>query len=158
MEYDNTEVRRQDRLLGDDAACALLRNGEYGVLSLVDGGVPYAVPVNYVWDGASALYLHCAPEGRKLRCIARNGNASFCVVGATQVLPEKFTTRYESIVLECRATVVGGEEERRKAVRLILGKYSPTHAELGMTYAEKSLRRTVIVRLDVAKWSGKAKR
>lgn len=157
MEYDNSGVRRQDRLLPHDSACLLLRNAEYGVLSMVDGNEPYAVPVSYAWDGQSSIYVHCAPEGRKLRCIAACSNVSFCVVGATQVLPDKFTTRYESIIAVCRATVVGGEEERRKAVRLILDKYSPHCADVGMTYAEKSLRRTTILRLDVVNWSGKAK-
>ena len=70
MEYNNSGVRRQDRLLQHDSACLLLRKGEYGVLSMVDGGVPYAVPVSYVWDGQSSVYVHCAPEGRKLRCLS----------------------------------------------------------------------------------------
>lgn len=158
MEYNNSGVRRQDRLLQHDSACLLLRKGEYGVLSMVDGGVPYAVPVSYVWDGQSSVYVHCAPEGRKLRCLSADGSVSFCVVGATQVVPEKFTTLYESIVAACRATVVADEEERRRAVRLILDKYSPDCADIGMKYAEKSLRRTTIVRLDIVEWSGKAKR
>lgn len=158
MEYNNAKVRRQDRLLSEDAACALLRDGEHGVLSLTDGGVPYAVPVNYVWDGGHSIYIHCAPEGRKLRCIEQNEKASFCVVGRTQVLPDKFTTRYESIVAACRATVVHDDSERRKAVELILKKFSPNFVDIGLGYAEKSLRRTVIVRLDIEEWSGKAKK
>lgn len=158
MEYNNAEVCRQDRLLSADAACALLRDGEHGVLSLVDGSVPYAVPVNYVWDGAHSIYIHCAPEGRKLRCLEQNGNVSFCIVGRTQVLPDKFTTRYESVIATCHAAVVHSDDERRKAVKLILMKYSPDFVDIGLGYAEKSLHRTVIVRLDIVEWSGKAKR
>ena len=36
MEYNNNDVRRQDRLFSEDEARELLRNGEYGVLSMVD--------------------------------------------------------------------------------------------------------------------------
>ena len=32
MEYNNNDVRRQDRLFSGDEARELLRNGEYGVL------------------------------------------------------------------------------------------------------------------------------
>ena len=85
MKYNNDNVRRQDRLLAEDEACELLRTGEYGVLSMVDdtecGARAYGLPVNYVWDGDKTLYIHCAKEGRKLRCIAQNACVSFCVVG-----------------------------------------------------------------------------
>ena len=118
MEYNNNDVRRQDRLFSEDEARELLRNGEYGVLSMVDGngdeGVAYGVPVSYVWDGDDALYVHCAKEGRKLRCLSGNARVSFCVVGQTRVIPDKFTTAYQSIVLECRAATGLADDERRR--------------------------------------------
>ena len=103
MPYDNSAVRRQDRLLDEARARELLADGRFGVLSLVDGDGAYGIPVNYVWDGDDSLYVHCAPDGRKLRCIDRRDRVSFCVVGATEVCPAQFTTAYESIVLDCRA-------------------------------------------------------
>lgn len=89
MEYTNEAVRRQDRLLDNERAYALLKEGEYGVLSMTDeaGKAAYGIPINYVWDGKDAIYLHCAPQGRKLRCIAAHPEVSFCVVGATHVVP-----------------------------------------------------------------------
>ena len=67
MPYDNSAVRRQDRLLDEARARELLAGGRFGVLSLVDGDGAYGIPVNYVWDGDDSLYVHCAPDGRKLR-------------------------------------------------------------------------------------------
>ena len=92
MIYDNSGVRRQDRLLTEAEARGLLAAGEYGVLSMCDGGEAYGIPVSYVWDGAESLYIHCAPEGRKLRCVAASPRVSFCVTGPTHVVPERFTT------------------------------------------------------------------
>lgn len=162
MEYNNDDVRRQDRLLSEDEARELLRNGEYGVLSMVDGtgdeAVAYGVPVSYVWDGGDALYVHCAKEGRKLRCLADNARVSFCVVGQTRVIPDKFTTAYQSIVLDCRAATELAEDERRKALQMILDKYSSDYAEIGRKYAERSFPRTEVIRLTVERWSGKSKR
>lgn len=95
MEYDNSGIRRQDRLLREENARRLLKEGEYGVLSMVaPEGTPYGVPVNYVWDGKDAVYIHCAPEGRKLRCLLETQKASFCIVGRTHVIPNKFTILY----------------------------------------------------------------
>lgn len=158
MHYDNSAVRRQDRLLDEMSARELLAVGEFGYLSLVDGEGAYGVPVSYAWDGGSSIYIHCAPYGRKLRCIDRNDQVSFCVVGATALRPAQFTTAYESIVLDCRARCGLLPEERRTALELLLAKYSPADRESGRRYVEKSFARTEIIRLDIAAWSGKCKR
>ena len=66
MKYVNETVRRRDRLLDEERALELLKDGEYGVLSMVSEGGGYGIPVNFVWDGKNSAYIHCAPEGRKL--------------------------------------------------------------------------------------------
>jgi hypothetical protein len=158
MNYSLLSVRRQDRLLPEARAVELLKTGEYGVLSMnCAGGGAYGIPLSYVWNGESSIYIHCAPEGRKLRCLDESSTVSFCVVGKTHVISEKFTTEYESIVLECRAQRGLPDEERMKALRLILEKYSPDDLETGQKYAAKSFHRTEIIRLDVREWSGKSK-
>lgn len=158
MEYDNSGVRRQDRLLPEENAYRLLKEGEYGVLSMVTPeGTPYGVPVNYVWDGKDALYIHCAPEGRKLRCLRETPETSFCIVGRTHVIPNKFTTNYESIVLTCRAGLGLPEAERMDALHRIIDKYAPEFREIGEKYAEKSFHRTEIIKLTIVSFSGKSK-
>ncbi len=158
MTFDNSDVRRQDRLLDEEQAGALLRRAEWGVLSMCDaGGTPYGIPVNYVWDGDSALYIHCAPEGRKLRCVDQEPRVSFCIVGNVNLLPSKFTTEYESIVLTGVAVRHLDEQERRHALELLLDKLSPDDKQVGMKYAEGSFHRVEIIRLDITSWSGKRK-
>lgn len=158
MEYNNTTIRRQDRLLSEEKARLLLRDGEYGVLSMLSPeGVPYGIPVNYVWDGSESIYIHCAPEGRKLRCIRHSANVSFCIVGDTHVLPNKFTTNYESIVLSCQAQVGLLANERKAALSMFVGKYASEFKEIGEKYTEKSFHRTEIIRLRILSFSGKSK-
>ena len=158
MTFDNSDVRRQDRLLDEEQAAALLRRAEWGILSMCDaGGAPYGIPVNYVWDEDSALYIHCAPEGRKLRCLDQEPKVSFCIVGNVNLLPSKFTTEYESIVLTGVAVRHLDEQERRHALELLLDKLSPDDKQVGMKYAEGSFHRVEIIRLDITSWSGKRK-
>lgn len=159
MNYDNSSVRRRDRCLAESDALRLLREAEYGVLSMSDhDGVPYGIPVSYVWDGGECVYVHCAPEGRKLDMLATNQNVSFCVVGQVHLLPGQFTTEYESIVLQATAAIVEDDEERWKALRLLLEKLSPDDVEKGLTYSEKSFHRVKIIRLHIESFSGKCKR
>ena len=160
MEYTVEKVRRQDRLLDRQRALEILEQGEAGVLSMrsEDGEGAYGIPLSYVWDGKSALYVHCAPEGRKLACITACPEVSFCVVGRTNVVAEKFTTGYESIVLRCTARYSLPEEERRTALELFVHKYCPGHEAVGKVYAAQSFHRTEMLRLDIETMSGKTKK
>lgn len=83
MEYTNQDVRRQDRLLDEARAFEILKEGEFGILSMrtEEGDGAYGIPINYVWDRGNSIYIHCAPVGRKLRCIDACPNVSFCVTG-----------------------------------------------------------------------------
>lgn len=79
MEYTNQDVRRQDRLLDEARAFEILKEGEFGILSMrtEEGDGAYGIPINYVWDRGNSIYIHCAPVGRKLRCIDACPNVSF---------------------------------------------------------------------------------
>lgn len=158
MDYSNSEVRRQDRLLDQTAASKLLSQGEYGVLSMIcnDKGA-YGVPLNYAWNGNSAIYIHCAQQGQKLKCIDYNNAVSFCVVGKTNVISDKFTAEYESIILSCKAFRGLSEQERMSGLALIIEKYSSGNKEVGLKIIQKSFDVTEIIRLDIDKWSGKCK-
>lgn len=59
----------------------LTRNG-VGVLALIDGDYPYAIPMSFGYDGTEV----CLPmqwgagyDGRKIQCIESNSNACFTV-------------------------------------------------------------------------------
>ena len=156
MRYDCHDIRRQDRLLDESRARELLQAGEYGVLSMATEQGGYGVPINYALVG-DTLYLHCAPEGRKLRAIGADERVSFCVVGHSRVVSEHFTTEFESVIAHGRARVVEAEDERRMALRAIVEKYSAEHAEEGLKAIERSLHRTAVIAVEIESFSGKVK-
>lgn len=158
MEYTNSDVRRQDRLLDKARAREIMATAEYGVMSMTDAdGMAYGIPLNFVWDGNDCFYIHCAPEGRKLRVIAENKNVSFCIVGKVDLKPQMFTTAYESVVLRGEASVVESDDERREALRLLVKKFSPEYETLGAKYSEKSFHRVAIIKIKFDRFSGKCK-
>ena len=83
MEYTNQDVRRQDRLLDEARAFEILKEGEFGILSMrtEEGDGAYGIPINYVWDRGNSIYIHCAPVGRKLRCIDGSGHRHYGLPG-----------------------------------------------------------------------------
>nr|MDA8414483.1 pyridoxamine 5'-phosphate oxidase family protein [Desulfobacteraceae bacterium] len=82
---------------------------------------------------------------------------SFCVVGKTRVLPEKFATEYESAVAFGVASEVSGNE-RYGALVLLLEKYSPAFIEAGKSYIDQQDHATKVVKIEIEHISGKARR
>ena len=157
MKYTNESVRRQDRLMEESRAIELLAHGEYGVLSMVADNGGYGIPVNFVWDGDSSVYIHCAPQGRKLQALDANPNVSLCIVGHVNLLPGRFTTEYESVILFGQARRGLSDEEKMKALHLLIDKLSPDFKQIGDKYAHGSFHRVEIIRVDFTEFSGKKK-
>ncbi len=149
-------MRRKDKAMDQNAAVRLLQTGEYGILSTVDAqGQPYGVPLNYVFhDGC--LYFHCALEGQKLDNLLANRRVSFCVVGRTRLLPDEFSTEFESVIVFGEASVVQGDE-RLQALVWLVEKYSPDFVEEGHKYIERHDSRTMVVKILMRSMTGKAK-
>lgn len=150
-------MRRQDReILGEDIN-EILKKGEYGILATVgDNGYPYATPLSYAYAN-NAVYFHCALEGSKLENIKYNEKVSFCVVGRTNVLPEKFSTEYESVIVFGRASQIAGEE-KKFALLEIADKYSPGFKQEGIAYIDRAIDKTCVVKIEIDKVTGKARR
>ena len=151
------KIRRKDREIHTETAEQILANGEYGFLATAGSdGQPYGVPLNYVYKNNS-LYFHCALEGHKLDNIAANNKVSFCVVGRTKVLPDKFSTEYESALVFGTASVITGSE-RTRALMDLIEKYSPDFIEEGKKTITQYDEKTKIIKVDIHHISGKARR
>lgn len=150
-------LRRPDRGMTESEAWSLLDSGEYGILSTCGpDGEPYGLPINYC-VGNGAIYFHCAKEGHKLENIAADSRVSFCVVGKTEVQPDQFATRYESVIVSGRAAEVFGDE-KQLALEGLLGKYSAEFWVEGMRYVKAQGENTRVFRVGIDTISGKARR
>lgn len=148
-------MRRMDRKLEDALTMELLKKGEVGVMAVIDPqGRPYGVPLHYVVVNGN-IYVHAALEGKKLQCIAGTPSVCFTVVGATEVLPEQFSTRYESVIVFGDAVIVEDEKEKRSALLEIVKKYSAGFMEKGMDYINRATDKTVVVRIIPVEITGK---
>lgn len=150
-------MRRGDRAMPEHDVMALLRNGEFGVLSTVSAdGQPYGVPVSYCFT-SNVIYFHSALEGHKLENIKGNNRVSFCVVGRTEVLPEKFSTKYESVIVSGKAIEIAGDE-KRDALRHLIRKYSEGYFEEGLQYIEKAGEKTKAYKILIESVTGKSRK
>ena len=130
--------RTRQELPREEVASLLVAHGATsGTLALNDpvAGVPYQVPISYVYEPATdaaplgTFYFHGALKGHKIELIrqgAQEGTnrASFCVTFADDVVPENYSTRYRSAVATGCIEEVEDEQERQVALM-----------ELGLAYA-----------------------
>lgn len=153
------EMRRTDRLLEQSEARKILDNGEYGILATVaDDGQPYGVPLSYVVKD-DCIYYHCTNAGgSKHDNILSNKDVCFTVVGNTQVLPEKFGTLYESVIVFGEAGIVDDEEERQAAFKEFLVKYCSDYLIEGEKYIASAGPKAIIVKITVKSLTGKARK
>jgi len=150
-------LRRKDRAITDDEALALLNVAEYGVLSTVsENGKAYGVPLNYcVID--DCIYFHCAVEGQKIDNIRHNNSVSFCAIGSTELLPDKFGTLYESVIVSGEIEEVFGSD-KQLALEGLLNKYSAEFIEEGLKYIEDLREKTKVFKITIKNVTGKARK
>lgn len=148
------KMRRAERELPEGQAKKILENGSYGVLALAgDGGYPYAVPLNYVYDG-ERIYFHCAAEGHKIDAIARDNKCSFCVVENGGVIEDRFTTKYRSVIAFGKIYEETDEKCKENAFRLMMRSLTPSvtnEKREEMSHCQKAR----ILAMDIEYLSGK---
>lgn len=146
-------MRRFKQQLSSEETERILRIGKYCVLAVSgDDDYPYAVPVNYVYDGA-AIYIHSAAQGHKIDALRRNPKCSLCIVDKDDVIPEEFTSYFRSVIVFGMAHFVESTEEKVAALRLLGYKYSPgidPEAEIA-----RFIKTVCVVRIDIDSVTGK---
>lgn len=152
------EMRRKDRLLTEEETIKILKEGEYGILSLIgDEGCPYGVPVNFVFLD-NVVYIHCvAAEGHKRDAIGKNPKVCFTTVSSTEVQPAQFGTKYKSAMVFGTAYFVAIDEEKKKALDGIIEKYSLEFQQAGHEYIKAQWNHTDVIGIAPNKLTGKAK-
>lgn len=118
-------MRRFKQELPTEEVERILHSGKYCVMAVSgDDDYPYAVPVNYVYDGHS-IYIHSAARGHKIDSLIRGPKCSLCIVDKDDVIPEEFTSYFRSVIVFGEATFVNLTDEKLSALRLLSEKYSP---------------------------------
>ena len=178
-------MRRHKQQLSQEKCFEILEKGSSGTLALLDKqGFPYSVPLSYVFFPGKAteaqipesqilhpngekpaiaetqgnlgsIYFHSALEGHKIDAIRNCAKASFCVIAADDVIPEKFTTAYRSVIVFGEVRVVKDDTNRKLGLELLGHKYSPNFEEAMQAEIANAFDRTAIIELKIEKITGK---
>lgn len=128
MEHgDFRKMRRFKQQLTAEACAEVLSTQPRGVLAVAgDGGYPYALPLDFVYDPENGtLRFHCAKEGHKLDAIRRCDKVSFCVMDEGFRREGEWALNIRSVIVFGRIRVVEDAQRREEILRALGQKYYP---------------------------------
>ncbi|MCL2143556.1 MAG: pyridoxamine 5'-phosphate oxidase family protein [Methanomassiliicoccaceae archaeon] len=154
-------MRRNDReIAGTPDILAVLN--ECGVIriGLSADGAAYIVPMNFAFETVGKnvhIYVHCAPEGRKLDMIAKNNIVCFEADRSYGVVKAETACRwsygYESVMGNGTITKVTGKDEKLRAMDLLMKRYGLSGRP---GYDENMLTDVTVLRITVTSMTGKS--
>lgn len=148
-------MRRKEKLMSEEAAASILNTADFGTLACTgEDGYPYSVPLNYAYDNGK-IYFHSAKTGHKLDNIRFNDKVSFSAVGYYKVLPDKFDTEYDSVIVFGKAAPITDEAEKKRALLLLIEKYSRGYLAEGIEYIQKGALAASVYQIAIEHMTGK---
>jgi uncharacterized protein len=120
-------VRRKDREITDRTEInSILHEATVCRIGLADGGVPYVVPVCFGYEHG-AVYIHTAPEGKKIGLIGKDPRCCFEVDICDHIVrrerPCSWGMQYRSVIGFGRAHILEDPEEKRHGLHCIMRHY-----------------------------------
>lgn len=150
-------MRRKRQLLPEEETIALLNRGTSGVLAVMDGEYPYAVPVNYAYTDGKIIF-HGAKKGKKIEALKNNPKVSFCVIDQDRIVPEEYTSYFRSAIAFGTVRILSDENEKREALDILAEKFRPGFEEERKAAIEREFAAVAVFVLDIEHLTGKEAR
>lgn len=152
----NREMNKKERQLSADETKKLLLQSTEGTLAVNgDDGYPYCLPMNYVYLN-DAIYIHAADRGYKIDALKENKKVCFSVIASSSILPELFTTGYESVIAAGDAEFVDDPAEKQMVMEAFVSRFSPGFEEGGMKFIKAAIHRTAVIKINILDVKGKS--
>jgi len=127
-------------------------------LAMMDGDLPYIVPVNYGYrDGY--IYMHSAPDGKKIDLLRLNNKVCFEVEDTMEIIKGDracdWTTSYRSVIGYGIVEILSDEKSKQTGLEVIMAQHGAPHLT---EFNRKNMGRMVILKLNITSLTGKQSR
>lgn len=149
-------MRRKDKNIDDHSVILeILSKSEIVRVAMMDGDKPYIVPLNYGYF-ENALYVHSAPEGKKIGLLKKNNRVCFEITMKHEIIrPDlscEWTTKYRSVIGYGSVELVEDFEEKKRGLDIIMAQHGRKD---GNIYKDKQVEFIVILKISIDEISGK---
>lgn len=133
----------------------ILAGAEICRLSMLDGKLPYIVPVNYGYREGH-IYIHSAPSGKKIDLLKQNKQVCFEVEDTVEIVKGDeacdWSTRYRSVVGYGTVKILSDEQSKQEGLEVIMAQHGAPELR---EFDPKNLKRMVILKLCIDSITGK---
>jgi nitroimidazol reductase NimA-like FMN-containing flavoprotein (pyridoxamine 5'-phosphate oxidase superfamily) len=148
-------MRRKNKEIKDPAIIeSILKNSLICRLGIRTDDVPYIVPVNYGYQD-DTIYIHSAPEGRKIELLKKNNRVSFEIEFDHEIIREgescDWTTKFRSLMGIGTVEIVNDYEEKIKGLDILMKQ----HGKYENTYKRKLVEFALVLKLHIEEVTGK---
>jgi uncharacterized protein len=149
-------MRRADREITDIKEIeTIIQRAGICRIGLAVGNIPYVVPMNFGYQDR-CLYLHSAPQGRKLEMLKANPTVCFEIEADVEIVPDPsacgWGTRYSCVIGQGQASFVGDAPGKIAALDVIMRHYDP---HTTYQYPPETLARLAVIKIAIETMSGK---
>ncbi|MGN1023950.1 MAG: pyridoxamine 5'-phosphate oxidase family protein [Lachnospiraceae bacterium] len=150
------KMRRAKQEISGEDCRRVLEASRFGTLALsLEDGMPYAVPVSYVFDEADgAIYFHGAGEGQKADAVRHDPRACFNVVSDPQQPEGQWWREFDSVTVFGTLHPVEDLQEKQKWLRRIGQRYYQDY-EAVEAEIRQTLSRVLVLKLVPEHMTGK---
>ncbi|TCS78444.1 pyridoxamine 5'-phosphate oxidase family protein [Pectinatus cerevisiiphilus] len=130
-------IRYKQRICEDkEKIDKFMKSMRTGTLAMISEGVPYAVPLNYIWlDGA--VYFHGLTSGRRQEALSSSPQCCFTVYReygtVKDDMPCHADTAYFSVILFGKVTLLEDNKEKAFILKQLVEKYMPGYYKTRFT-------------------------
>jgi nitroimidazol reductase NimA-like FMN-containing flavoprotein (pyridoxamine 5'-phosphate oxidase superfamily) len=149
MRKANQEIKNQEDLE------EILKGAVICRIAMMDGDLPYIIPFNYGFRNG-CLFIHSAPEGKKIDLLGRNPEVCFEVEDTMEITTGEqacdWSTRYRSVVGYGRVEILSDGESKQHGLEVIMAQNG---AHELIEFNPKNMKRMVILKLTIRSMTGK---
>jgi nitroimidazol reductase NimA-like FMN-containing flavoprotein (pyridoxamine 5'-phosphate oxidase superfamily) len=151
-------MRRNDKEIKDkDTIEWIIKEALICRIALCDNNKPYIVPMNFGFKD-KCLYLHSANEGQKIDILGKNRNICFEVDIETELVKSEnacnWGMKYYSIIGFGEANIIEEMSEKKKALGIIMQKYSENNTS-SFEYSQSELDKIFVIKIKITEMTGK---
>ena len=136
----------------------LLSTSIGSLATLNNDGSPYVTPVHFLYFN-EARYIHGLPKGQKIDNTVADSRVSMTVYEMESLLldpneePCETNTKYESVIVSGKATLVDDKEHKKEVLAEIVKKYTPhlTQKEI----PDNMVKSTAVIKIEMQNVTGK---
>ena len=133
----------------------ILLNATVCRIAMNDSDVPYLLPFNYGYRD-NFIYIHSAPEGKKIELLTKNGKVCFEIEREAEVVKYdqacQWTAFYRSVIGYGEIEIIDDFHEKVAGLEIIMDQHG---AKGKPEFAAKQVDAMVILRLKIRSITGK---